>query len=197
MIDKYKAIIQRKRGQQEILIKQAEELREFLVSLHEKQIATEFLQVAIQKAAMETQQKLILHIEGIVNKIIDTVFPDTYTFKVEFKVAYGKSAARLIFFKDKDEIDLLEASGCGVVDCACIALRLACWSLSDSPNVILLDESMKHLSRDRQPRFAEVLREVTSALGLQIIFVTHSDLIESVADKIHTVSIRNGISSIA
>lgn len=193
-IDQYKALIQRKRGQEDTLKEQKAQAEASLTSSIARRESIELLQTAIQKAAVDTQARLILHIESIVNKLLGTVFADTYEFKLDFKVSRGRSEARLIFLKDGNEIDLLDAAGGGVSDVAAIALRLACWSLSDSPRVLLLDEATKHLSRDLQPRFAEVLKEITSTLGLQVLFVTHSDAVEEIADKQITVKIKNGVS---
>ena len=186
-----KELVQRKQGQRELLVKQKEELTTRHKKLEEMRAATEFLQVAIQQAATNVQQRLVLHIEAIVNKVLATVFADTYTFKLEFKISRGRSEARLVFLKGENEIDIMESAGGGVSDVASVALRLACWSLSSAPPVLLLDECAKHLSVDLQPRFAEVLKELCSSLGLQVIFVTHSEAIEEIADKHHKVAIRD------
>lgn len=192
-----KELVQRKQGQRDVLLRQKEELEERLRILEETKTATEFLQVAIQQAATNVQQRLVLHIEAIVNKVLATVFADTYTFKLDFKVSRGRSEARLVFLKGENEIDIIESAGGGVSDVASVALRLACWSLSKAPPILLLDECAKHLSIDLQPRFAEVLKELCSSLGLQVIFVTHSEAIEEIADKHHRVSIRDSRSSVA
>jgi DNA repair exonuclease SbcCD ATPase subunit len=182
-IEQYKALIQRKRGQEDTLKGQKAQAETSLAANVERRASIELLQTAIQKAAVDTQARLVLHIESIVNKLLGTVFADTYEFKLDFKVSRGRSEAR-------------DAAGGGVSDVAAIALRLACWSLSDAPRVLLLDEATKHLSRDLQPRFAEVLKEITSTLGLQVLFVTHSDAVEEIADKQITVKIKGGVSQV-
>ena len=186
-----KETVQRKQGQYDILLRQQTELEERAKALQERRDAIEYLQVAIQQAATNVQQRLVLHIENVVNKVLGTVFADTYTFQLEFKICRGRSEARLVFLKDGHEVDLMDSTGGGVSDVARVALRLACWSLSNAPPVLLLDECAKHLSVDLQPRFAEVLKELCGSLDLQVLFVTHSPAIEEIADKQHRVVMKN------
>jgi DNA repair exonuclease SbcCD ATPase subunit len=72
------------------------------------------------------------------------------------------------------------------------------WRLQTPPSrpTIVLDEPFKHLSQDLRPKAAEMLKEISSKLGLQIIMVTHDvDLVEA-ADRLFLVSQRNGISKV-
>ena len=58
----------------------------------------------------------------------------------------------------------------------------------------ILDEGMKWLSRDLQPKAGEILQELSQKLNLQFIMVSHSpDMIAS-SDKVYEVSQKEGIS---
>lgn len=159
-------------------------------------IAIEQAQVLIQQVAQETQNVLVYQINDIVNTALQTCFPDEYEFKVEFEVKRNKTEAKLMFYKNGQEIDPLSASGGGVVDVAAFGLRIATWTLSTSRNVMIIDEGFRFLSRDLQPRMAEILSEISKKLNLQFISVTHSPDLIAQSDKIFEVTLQKGVSTV-
>jgi len=176
----------------------AETIKEEAVKFREKEtynasrlVALEEALVFIQDVAKRTQEQLVLHIQDVVNTALDTCFPDEYEFQLIFEIKRNKTEARLIFMKNGFEIDPMEASGGGVVDVASFALRIAAWSLGKTNNVICLDEPMKFLSRDLQPRAGEILKKISLKLGVQFIMVSHvSDLIKN-ADRVFEISLNS------
>ena len=152
-------------------------------------------QTIIQKIAVETQTQLRFKIEDIVNKILETTFPE-YSFELEYEVKRGKSEANLKFYKGTHQVDLMDGCGGGNVDCACIALRLAIWSLSDTRSLLILDEATKHLSADDTPRFAYIFSAIVNELGIQVIMPTHSDAIREVADTCYDVWLKGQVSQV-
>lgn len=147
-------------------------------------------QVFLQKVAQETQEQLKLKIEDIVNLALETCFPGEYLFEVQFNISRGKTDAELVFKDQRSgkQIDPMEASGGGVVDLTCFALRIASYALeSGIDNVIILDEPFRFLSRDLQPRAGEILKTLSNKMNLQIILVSHIPELIDVADKIFTV----------
>ena len=185
-IDKYKDFTTRKLGERSLLQKQLSEAEEHKVYLTNRAKAILEAQAIIQKIAVETQTQLRFKIEDIVNKILETTFPD-YSFELEYEVKRGKSEANLKFFKCGHEVDPLNNDGGGCVDTICIALRLAIWSLSDTRPLLILDEATKHLSAQDAPRFAEVFSTIAKELGIQVIMPSHSDALKAVADNAYEV----------
>jgi DNA repair exonuclease SbcCD ATPase subunit len=185
-IAKYKDFTTRKLGERSLLQKQLSEAEEHKVYLTNRAKAILEAQTIIQKVAVETQTQLRFKIEDIVNKIFETTFPD-YTFELDYDIKNNKSAAKLCFYKCGHDIDILSGDGGGVVDVACIALRLAIWSLSDTRPLLILDEATKHLSAQDAPRFAEVFSTIAKELGIQVIMPSHSDALKAVADNAYEV----------
>lgn len=152
----------------------------------------------IQTVAKQTQQELEYRIAEPVILALAAVFPDPYSFGVEFIEKRNKTEADLHFLKDDIKYDPLTSAGGGPVDVASFALRMALWSLKRprTRNVIVLDEPFRFLSRDLQPKAGLMLKEVSDKLGLQIIMITHnSDLIEA-GDKVFETSIEKGITTV-
>jgi DNA repair exonuclease SbcCD ATPase subunit len=155
-------------------------------------IALEQALVFVQDVAQKTQSQLGNHIQDVVNTALETCFPGEYQFQLVFEIKRNKTEARLVFMKNGYEINPMEASGGGVVDVASFALRIAAWSLGKTNNTICLDEPMKFLSRDLQPRAGEILQEISRKLGIQFIMVSHvSDIIES-ADRVFEIYLNKG-----
>lgn len=152
-------------------------------------------QKVIQDTAMETQQLIRVHLEDIVNKVLQTSFPE-YSFKMNYEVKYKKAVCELQFFKEEHETDLLDGDSGGALNVACAALRLAVWTISSSDNCLVLDEAFANLSQDKQPLIGQVLSELSHELHLQIILISHSPSIDAWADKIYTVTMEKGVSKI-
>lgn len=147
-------------------------------------------QVFLQKIAQETQSKLKFQIEDIVNLALDACFPDEYEFRLNFNIARGKTDAELVFISKKTgrEIDPMGSVGGGVVDLTSFALRMSMFMLErEVDNVMILDEPFRFVSKDLQSRAGEILRKLSSRLGIQIILVTHIDNLIDVADRVFEV----------
>ena len=147
-------------------------------------------QVFLQGVAQETQNKLKFRIEDIVNMALETCFPNEYDFKLNFNIARGKTECELVFLSRRSgrEIDPMNASGGGVVDVACFALRTACYVLEQGiDNVIVLDEPMKFVSEDLRERVCEVIKTLSWKLGVQFIIVTHIPEFVNMADRVFKV----------
>ena len=171
-----------------------------LIKLNDKIRLLEQAQAFLQKIAQDTQSQLKLKIEDIVNLALETCFPNEYIFQLQFTISRGKTDAELVFLSQKTgrPIDPMNASGGGVVDLTAFALRIASYTLeSGIDNVIILDEPFRFLSRDLQERASEVLKTLSTKLGIQIIMVTHISEFIDVADKVFRVKKNDkGISQI-
>jgi len=82
-----------------------------------------------------------------------------------------------------------EELGGGVIDIVSFALRVTAWAISNnrSDNVMLLDEPIKNLDSTRIPRAGEMIKKLSSDLGLQFLIVTHSDELMNIADSMFIV----------
>ena len=151
-------------------------------------ISLEKAQAFIQLVAKRTQEQLKYHVTDVVQLALDSLFPNEYTFTLEFNIKYGKTVAELVFTKEGYPIDILKAAGGGVVDIASLALRIAVWSLSRTDNVLILDEPVARIQPAALQAIAwEVIKELSYRLKLQFIIISNSsnngEAIHLVADK--------------
>lgn len=189
-VDTVKSLALKAGGMRSQLRNELKEERERLASLDKRMKTIEVAQAFIQKVAKETQEHLRFEVEDIVNLALETCFPGEYEFRLDFNIARGKTEARLVFLSQKTgrEVDPMNASGGGVVDLTAFALRIACYALERGiDNVIILDEPFRFISRDLQSRAGEILRMLSTKLGVQVIMVTHIAEMIDVADRVFEV----------
>ena len=91
--------------------------------------ATNSLKAVVQQVAKETQDKLRLRFEAIVQACLDAVFPGAYKFMMEFISRRGQVEVDMWLDKEGTRMDPLDSNGGGVGGVMSIALRLCCLSL--------------------------------------------------------------------
>jgi len=180
---KYNKLVSRRENYIEQLGDEERKLRQ---SKQQLKRATEALQL-IQKAAQETQQQLEYHISNIVTLALTTVFDESYGFIARFIIRRNSTECDLLLTKDGQEMSPMDAVGGGVIDIISFALRIAYWSMKPNRPVFILDEPFRFLSVDLQERASEMIKTISSELGLQIIMVSHLPNIIGSADKIFNV----------
>lgn len=129
------------------------------------------LKAVIQQVAKETQDKLRLRFEAIVQACLDAVFTDTYKFMMEFVSRRGQVEVDMWLDHDGTRMDPLDSNGGGVVDVMSISLRLCCLTLSANSRVLLLDEPFGHLRGEARERLGELLAIISEKLNVQILMV--------------------------
>ena len=189
-IQKIKELYQQSKGMKIQIEKELESNKSHLDEMNLRMKRLEDAQTFLQKVAQETQEHLKFKIEDIVNLALETCFPGEYSFRLNFNISRGKTEAELVFLSQSSDrpIDPMNASGGGVVDIACFALRIASYVLEQGiDNVIVLDEPMKFVSKDLLDSAGEILKVLSTKLGLQIIMVTHENKFIDIADKVFEV----------
>ena len=152
--------------------------------LHQDQ---EKAQALIQLAAQETQEQIQNHLQDMVQTALDAVFPGVYDFRVVFDLKRGRTEVSMYLEKDGTQMDPMDSTGGGVVDVISTALRIACWTISKTDNVIMMDEPFKFLSAKHRPILGEMLKQLTVRLALQLIIVTHDPDIVGIADRVFLI----------
>jgi DNA repair exonuclease SbcCD ATPase subunit len=132
----------------------------------------------VQAVAEEVQSKAHRQIASVVTKCLEGVFGDEcYTFKIGFEKKRGKTEANLLFVRDGQEIEPVDAAGGGTVDVASFALRVAALVLAQPRKrlFLALDEPFRFVSAEYRPAVREMLERLSKDLKVQVLMVTHSD----------------------
>ena len=198
MLSDYRSRIERLKGQRDQINNNIDQFSTELKKLKKTKRNTETAQAIVQTVAQKTQEELTFHISDIVSSALSAIFDEPYSFKINFILKRGKTEAEIKLVRDGEEVDPLSSVGGGVVDVASFALRIAMWSLQNpkSNNVIILDEPMKFLSRELQPKAGRMIKMLSEKLNLQFIIISHDKAIIENADRVFEVTIRNGESKV-
>jgi DNA repair exonuclease SbcCD ATPase subunit len=192
--------IDQAKGQLKKLKEQETQNTTKLSELNNDYLDIEQAQIIIQEVGKQTQEQVRYHIEDIVSLAIDSIFPNQYNFIIDFDIKRNKTEAEIYFIDRKTgcKIKPMDAMGGGIVDISSFALRVALWSLKTGKknNTIILDEPMRFLSKDLQPKGAEMIKKLSEKLNIQFIIVTHNSEIVEYSDKVFEVKKINGISTV-
>ena len=167
--------------------KKKENTLELLKNLEEARII-------FQNASQITQNQLSERISSIVSSALAAVFPDPYTFVVDFVQRRNSTECDLLFSRNGKTRHPLSSCGFGAADIASLALRVAYWKLDgEARNVICLDEPTRALSIEKQPLASMMIKELSKMEGgLQFIIVTHHKALSEAADKHFQVNQEDG-----
>jgi len=170
------------------LLSLKEQFRKKVSEEKELKSSIDFIEKAkaiLQQVATDTQNELVFHISNIVNTALTSIFEDPYNFIFQFIQKRGKTEAEFLLERDKNEIDIMNAAGGGVVDIVSFALRIALYSINTpkTRNTIILDEPFRFISKDLKPKAGELLRLLSEKLELQFIVVSHDTEIIENANK--------------
>ena len=134
----------------------------------------------------QTQERFHKQIMQIVTYCLSEIFgADAYTFRIIFEQKRNQVEARMVFIRDGEEFDPVQASGGGCLDIAAFALRLATVYLTRKTirSLMILDEPFRYLSVDYRPKIAALLEKLSTEFDFQFIMITH--IPELAIGKVH------------
>jgi DNA repair exonuclease SbcCD ATPase subunit len=113
-------------------------------------------------------------IDKLVTAGLHTVFPDQpLTFKTTVDKFRGKTSIRFELFEAGQTAPLTEAYGGGVLVVIGVLLRVTTIILLKQRRILLLDETLSHLSADYIPGASKLLRKLAEELNFTILMVSH------------------------
>ena len=162
-------------------------LENHLVELKQAEDRGEDLEEAkgiIQLVGEKIQKQAHSQIAGVVSECLELVFEEPYTFRIKFEKKRNKTEAKLIFERNGNEIDPMNASGGGVVDVAAFALRVSCLVLAKPKlrKILIMDEPFRFVSEEYRENVRLVMDKLSTEFSIQMILVTH--MRELISDEV-------------
>ena len=147
--------------------------------------AADFL-VAI---GQEIHKEAVEKIESVVTIAISHVYDRPFSFRLIFETQRSNIEARPVIFEGKNEYDIKDDLGGGLVDIASFAMRIALWSIHSpqSRSIFILDEPFKWTG-NYIDKAGAMLKYLADELNLQIILVSHDKELVAICDRVYTVS---------
>ena len=190
--------IEQKKGVFQSLLLRKSKTKKTVKQLKKEIKASEEAHIIICSIAKETQKQIQYQISSLVTLALKSVFPEPYEFKAEFVMKRNKTECSIFFLKNGKKFDPMTEVGGGVLDVASFALRVSMWALSGvNDNILLLDEPFKNINDDTSElhrKIAELTKEVSEKLNLQIIIISMIPELREVADRVIFIRKKRGVS---
>jgi len=182
---------QYQRGQQALVASTIQTHQKELVSLSDALEREKEVLKLLQAVGASTWESTKSVVEAIVTRALKAIFFDRdYRFILTQTVKRGTSSVAFTVADGKMELDLVDEMGGGIVDVVALVLRIAFVTLYRPAvrSLLILDESLKHLSDEYQPYAAKFLRQVCEDLKLDILLVTHKKELTEHAHQVFHIS---------
>lgn len=160
--------------------------------------ALEKAQIIVQEVSKLTQQEVEFHVSDLVSHGLAAVFDNPYSYKLEYVLRRDKTEADQYWYRGDSNF---LPNGGGVRDVSAFALHIACIVLSllqkqGRRPVLFLDEPFKHLKPSGlQERAGIMLQEISKSLKIQIILITHDEVLSNKTDRVYQIAIdKKGVS---
>lgn len=155
----------------------------------------------LQSLSDNSRQEVLGRISSIVTDALQTVKDKNLIFNMDLQIERNVPTLGMSI---KDNLtgviytDILKSFGGGLADLISLTLRI-CLLVKWTPSlqkILILDEVGKFISQKDQENLAIFIDRLSKSMGIQLIWITHSNVLGSVASKIFEVTKDNGISKV-
>jgi DNA repair exonuclease SbcCD ATPase subunit len=198
--DSIKNLYHKKIGQLESLRDRHTLTNNRVLELTVKEDQTAKASLFLQSLSESSRIQILEKISGIVTDALQTVKDKNLVFQMNLCVKANQPTLDMTIL-DKlsgQSYDVINSFGGGISDIISIALRIALlcrWQPSLS-RIILFDEVGKFVSVKDQELLAEFVKRASEALNLQMIWISHSNVLEQAAHKTFEVTKEQGVSHV-
>jgi hypothetical protein len=195
-----KDLLNRKLGQLESLRDRHTLINNRVLELTVKEDQTAKASLFLQSLSESSRIQILEKISGIVTDALQTVKDKNLVFQMNLCVKANQPTLDMTIL-DKlsgQNYDVINSFGGGIADIVSLSLRIALlckWQPSVS-RILILDETAKHVAVKDQELLAEFVRRASEALQLQMVWISHSNVLEQAAHKTFEVTKEQGVSHV-
>jgi DNA repair exonuclease SbcCD ATPase subunit len=185
-VSEIKEIVKKREVEQNFLLRQYDDCKNKLEKYNSEILDMIEARNIVSEAARITQQQFKLLVEELVTSAINAVFPNKdYKFVMQFVLQNNRPQINLLVQDGENEPYVpKDEQGGGLLDIISFALRVVLWSLEKprSRNTLIMDEPFRWTGNLTELA-ANMMKEISKKLELQIIMVTHDERLMEIADK--------------
>jgi DNA repair exonuclease SbcCD ATPase subunit len=185
-VSEIKEVIRKREVEQNLLLRQYDLCKNKLEKDQSEILDMIEARNIVSEAARITQQQFKLLVEELVTSAINAVFPNKdYKFVMQFVLQNNRPQINLLVQDGENEPYVpKDEQGGGLLDIISFALRVVLWSLEKprSRNTLIMDEPFRWTGNLTELA-ANMMKEISKKLELQIIMVTHDERLMEIADK--------------
>lgn len=202
----YRKLLEDRKSQYKLLSFQKVQKEGEREKLQEYKDNLEKAKIILSLIGQQSQTSICNYIESLVTMMLNAVYDDPFKFLVIPDIKRKKSEVSFRLYEGDSndrEIQIEESfipeseEGGGICSLLALSLRIIFWSLQDprSTNVLLFDEPFGALG-NLVLKMKAILRELSEKLQLQVIIITHNEMLKVLADKTFLVEKSQGKSAI-
>lgn len=176
-------------GELNLVSTQIKEKTERRKGLSREQKVLETSKWVVTEASRISQELFTETVESLVTIAIQSVFDRPFEFKLITERKRGKIEQKPIILEGENEYIPKDEMGGGIIDIISFAFRVVLWSLEKPRrrNLLVLDEPFK-FTGSLITRAGQMVKELSSELGIQIILITHEEALKEIADISYSVT---------
>ena len=198
-LEELTSLLQRREAEASLVAGELREKQSRAADNEEDLAAALSAQQAITEASRLTQRKVKGYIEALVTKAVAPIFDRPFRFVLEYDVKGRKTVAQPLVVEGEGGEPQIpkEEMGVSILDILSFAMRVVLKRLERprTRELMILDEPMRDVGKGRfLERAADMLREMSQRLGLQLIIITHEAELARIGDAVFTVT-HNGVES--
>ena len=146
----------------------------------------------------EIQQEFKNSVESMVTLAVQSVFDESYTFKLIFEEKNNQLECRPVIMNNDFEYTPDDDMGGSVVNIISFALRCVLWAYEEpkSRPIFIMDEPFTWVGEQLIEKAGQLIHNISHELGLQMIISTHIDEIREFGDAVYSVQKINNISHV-
>lgn len=186
------------KAEQRMTRKRIGNLTDELTQAEKTIIEVEGVQKLFQSAVAMMYANLSSKLGDIVTEGISIVFPEAQLkFVVQF-VERRNNVECDILLEDSDgeQFSVLDDSGGGLADFIALLLRMTYIILSEHSNILVADEPLKFIDRERVGVASKFIREVCTDFNFKILMVSHIPELVAEAETVYKVTKTKGVSAV-
>lgn len=147
----------------------------------------------LQHLSTQTLTQSVKTIDQLVTTGLRLVFDDlNLEFKTELDRSRGKTSVKFKLLEDGREAPILSSYGGGPLVLCGVLLRVVTIITLHFNRILLLDESLSHISAEYQANTSAFLKKICQELEFTIIMVTHAPAFAEHADHHYEAKRRQG-----
>jgi len=198
MMDKARKRIDELKAEQRVAKKRLGNLNKQLDKELKNIEEIEAVQKLFQSAVALMYENLSSKLGDIITEGIAIVFPDAQLkFVVNFVERRNNVEADILLEdSDGEQFSVLDDSGGGLADFIALLLRITYIILSEHSNILIADEPLKFIDRDRIPEAAQFIRKVCADFDFQLVFASHIPEMVAESETVYKVTKSKGISTV-
>lgn len=128
---------------------------------------------------------------NLVTEALCSIFEKEIKFEIKLYSYRNEPAVDVTVTEGDLEVDPQKSCGGGVNDVISLVLKIIFIYLKDSSRILILDESLKFLSRNYLEQASSFISDISERMNLQIILVSHKPELEVSCDNLILIEKEN------